>query len=85
MATPTVGTGVTDALKAKLQTYLEDVATTAAMQNAAFREKDIKDVARIAAKDVITPLAIAASGIGAVAFLLGAGSLYLSFRRTRGR
>lgn len=85
MATPTVGTSVTDALKKQLQAYLEDIATVAATQNAAFREKDIKAVARIAAKDVITPYAIAASGIGAVAFLLGAGSLYLSFRRTRGR
>ena len=85
MATPTVGTSVTDALRSKLQSYLEGVATAAAMRNAAFRESDIKAVARVAAKDVITPYAIAASGIGAVAFLLGAGSLYLAFRRTRGR
>jgi len=83
VATPTVGTGVTDALKQQLQSYLEGVATTAAMQNAAFREKDIKAVAREAAKDVITPYAIAASGIGAVAFLLGAGSFIRALRRTR--
>jgi hypothetical protein len=79
VATPSI----TDALQNEFGPWLTDVGNAAAVAAANAREADIKTIARDAATGVITPYAIAASGIGAVAFLLGAGALIRAIRRTR--